>query len=217
MTGRKNCWKGGIDMWKKWRRSAAWMLAVLLMSVAVLTGGCGGARASGEPGTVGGRGPAEESQEEENEEKPENLAAQESGEEPESLSVQESGEEPDKQGDRDGLSIEEDGSYTLKEEVALYLHLYGHLPDNFISKREAQELGWDNKKGNLDQVAPGKSIGGSHFGNYEGMLPEKKGRKYYECDLEYEGGYRGAKRLIYSNDGLIFYTEDHYKTFEQLY
>ena len=186
------------------------------------------ARASGEPGTVGGRGPAaesrveqerqtEESQEEENEEKPENLAAQESGEEPESLSVQESGEEPDKQGDRDGLSIEEDGSYTLKEEVALYLHLYGHLPDNFISKREAQELGWDNKKGNLDQVAPGKSIGGSHFGNYEGMLPEKKGRKYYECDLEYEGGYRGAKRLIYSNDGLIFYTEDHYKTFEQLY
>ncbi len=215
-------------MWKKWRRSAAWMLAVLLMSVAVLTGGCGGARASGEPGTVGGRGPAaesrveqerqtEESQEEENEEKPENLAAQESGEEPESLSVQESGEEPDKQGDRDGLSIEEDGSYTLKEEVALYLHLYGHLPDNFISKREAQELGWDNKKRNLDQVAPGKSIGGSHFGNYEGMLPEKKGRKYYECDLEYEGGYRGAKRLIYSNDGLIFYTEDHYKTFEQLY
>lgn len=215
-------------MWKKWRRSAAWMLAVLLMSVAVLTGGCGGARASGEPGTVGGRGPAaesrveqerqtEESQEEENEEKPENLAAQESGEELESLSVQESGEEPDKQGDRDGLSIEEDGSYTLKEEVALYLHLYGHLPDNFISKREAQELGWDNKKGNLDQVAPGKSIGGSHFGNYEGMLPEKKGRKYYECDLEYEGGYRGAKRLIYSNDGLIFYTEDHYKTFEQLY
>lgn len=66
-------------------------------------------------------------------------------------------------------------------------------------------------------MAPGKSIGGSHFGNYEGMLPEKKGRKYYECDLEYEGGYRGAKRLIYSNDGLIFYTEDHYQTFEQLY
>ena len=101
--------------------------------------------------------------------------------------------------------------------MALYLHIYGYLPDNYITKKEAQDLGWDSKKGNLDQVAPGMSIGGSYFGNYEGMLPEKKGRKYYECDLDYEGGYRGAKRLIYSNDGLIFYTEDHYKTFEQLY
>lgn len=113
--------------------------------------------------------------------------------------------------------IAEDGSYTSKEEVALYLHTYGHLPDNYISKKEAQALGWDSKKGNLDEAAPGKSIGGSHYGNYEGQLPEKDGRKYYECDLEYDGGYRGAKRLVYSNDGLVFYTEDHYKTFEQLY
>ena len=88
---------------------------------------------------------------------------------------------------------------------------------SYITKKEAQELGWDNKKGNLSEAAPGKSIGGSHFGNYEKALPEKKGRKYYECDLEYQGGYRGAKRLVYSNDGLIFYTEDHYQTFEQLY
>lgn len=113
--------------------------------------------------------------------------------------------------------LAEDGSYTSKEEVALYLHTYGHLPDNYISKKEAQELGWDSKKGNLGEAAPGKSIGGSHYGNYEGQLPEKDGRKYYECDLEYDGGYRGAKRLVYSNDGLVFYTEDHYKTFEQLY
>lgn len=119
--------------------------------------------------------------------------------------------------DEDGAQIEEDGAYISKDEVALYLHIYGCLPGNYITKKEAQALGWDSKKGNLDEVAPGMSIGGSHFGNYEGMLPEKKGRKYYECDLEYEGGYRGAKRLIYSNDGLIFYTEDHYKTFEQLY
>ena len=117
----------------------------------------------------------------------------------------------------DSIEIEEDGTYISKDEVALYLHIYGYLPDNYITKKEAQDLGWDSKKGNLDQVAPGMSIGGSYFGNYEGMLPEKKGRKYYECDLDYEGGYRGAKRLIYSNDGLIFYTEDHYKTFEQLY
>ncbi len=113
--------------------------------------------------------------------------------------------------------LEEDGSYTSKEDVALYLHTYGCLPDNFITKKEAQNLGWDSKKGNLWDVAPGKSIGGSHFGNYEKLLPEKKGRKYYECDLNYEGGYRGAERMIYSNDGLIFYTGDHYESFEQLY
>jgi guanyl-specific ribonuclease Sa len=66
-------------------------------------------------------------------------------------------------------------------------------------------------------VAPGMSIGGDTFGNREGILPKEKGRKYYECDVNYEGGYRGGERIVYSNDGLIFYTEDHYKSFEQLY
>ena len=114
-------------------------------------------------------------------------------------------------------AVTEDGSYTSRDEVALYLHTFGRLPGNYITKKEAQKLGWDNKKGNLWEVAPGKSIGGSHFGNYEKLLPEKKGRKYYECDINYEGEYRGAERIIYSDDGLIFYTGDHYKTFEQLY
>lgn len=113
--------------------------------------------------------------------------------------------------------IEESGSYTSRDEVALYLHTYGHLPDNYITKKEAEALGWDSKKGNLWDAAPGMSIGGSRFGNYEGLLPDEKGRMYFECDIDYEGGYRGAKRIIYSNDGLVFYTEDHYKTFEQLY
>lgn len=113
--------------------------------------------------------------------------------------------------------IEESGNYTSKDQVALYLHTYGRLPENYITKRDAEDLGWDSKKGNLWEVAPGMSIGGSRFGNYEGALPDKKGRKYFECDIDYEGGYRGAKRLIYSDDGLIFYTEDHYNTFEQLY
>lgn len=113
--------------------------------------------------------------------------------------------------------IEESGTYTSKDQVALYLHTYGRLPENYITKRDAEDLGWDSKKGNLWEVAPGMSIGGSRFGNYEGALPDKKGRKYFECDIDYEGGYRGAKRLIYSDDGLIFYTEDHYNTFEQLY
>jgi len=114
-------------------------------------------------------------------------------------------------------TVEEDGTYTSKEEVAAYLHLFGHLPDNFITKNEAKKLGWINSEGNLDEVAPGKSIGGDRFGNYEGNLPEKKNRTYYECDIDFDGGYRGSKRIIYSNDGLIYYTEDHYNTFELLY
>lgn len=113
--------------------------------------------------------------------------------------------------------IDEDGSYTGKEDVALYLHTYGRLPENFITKKEAQALGWDNKAGNLWDVAPDMSIGGDRFGNYEGLLPDADGRKYYECDIDYAGGYRGSKRIIYSNDGLIYYTEDHYESFEQLY
>lgn len=132
--------------------------------------------------------------------------------------------EPDTQVSRaesqPALAVREDGAYTSKEEVALYLHTYGRLPDNYITKKEAEELGWKKKhgrEGDLDVVAPGKSIGGSHFGNYEEQLPEKKGRKYFECDINYEGGSRGAERIIYSNDGLIFYTGDHYESFEQLY
>lgn len=113
--------------------------------------------------------------------------------------------------------IEEDGVYTSKDEVAEYIHLYGHLPDNFITKSEAKKLGWVSSEGNLGEAAPGKSIGGDHFGNYEGTLPEKKGRSYTECDIDSDGGYRGAKRIIFSNDGLIYYTGDHYETFELLY
>ena len=124
--------------------------------------------------------------------------------------------------DESGLSAEdglpdEAGSYTSKDEVALYLYTYGHLPDNFITKNEAKKLGWDNSKGNLAKVAPGKSIGGDRFGNYEGLLPEKDGRKWTECDIGYEEGYRYGERFVFSNDGLIYYSGDHYKSFEQLY
>lgn len=114
-------------------------------------------------------------------------------------------------------SVEKDGSYTTPEDVAEYIHTFGTLPNNFITKSEARELGWDNKKGNLWDVAEGKSIGGDYFGNYEELLPKAKGRKYTECDVNYDGGYRGSERIIFSNDGLIFYTDDHYQTFTQLY
>lgn len=115
------------------------------------------------------------------------------------------------------LNIEENGNYTSKEEVALYIHTYGKLPVNYITKKQAEELGWDPEKGNLSDILPGMSIGGNVFGNYEGALPRAGGRRYFECDIDYEGGYRGAKRIVYSNDGLVFYTEDHYNTFEQIY
>lgn len=118
-------------------------------------------------------------------------------------------------------AISEDGSYTSPEDVALYIHTYGHLPSNFISKTKARKQGWDSKAGNLDEVCPGMSIGGSVYYNEgwdgEELLPEAEGRTWTECDVNYHGGYRGAERLVFSNDGLIFYTDDHYKTFTQLY
>ena len=116
-----------------------------------------------------------------------------------------------------GSGIREDGSYTSRDEVALYLHTYGKLPKNFISKKEAEEQGFRFGEGDFGEAFPGMSVGGSRFGNYEGQLPEKSGRRYYECDIDYQGGRRNAKRIVYSNDGLIFYTDDHYKGFTQLY
>ena len=120
-------------------------------------------------------------------------------------------------GENGSINVEENGNYTSKDDVALYIHTYSKLPLNYITKAKAQEMGWDPEKGNLSDILPGMSIGGSAFGNYEGNLPRATGRRYFECDIDYNGGYRGAKRLVYSNDGLVFYTEDHYNTFEQIY
>ena len=105
------------------------------------------------------------------------------------------------------------GSYTSKEDVALYIDTYGRLPVNFITKKEAQALGWSG--GDLWRYAEGKSIGGDRYNNYEGTLPTYK--KYTECDIDYHGGSRGAKRIVFSEDGYIYYTDDHYSTFVQLY
>ena len=114
-------------------------------------------------------------------------------------------------------AVTEDGWYNSKEEVALYIHLYGHLPDNYITKKEAEELGWTG--GSVERCAgKGKAIGGSRFGNYEGLLPDAKGRTWTECDIDTVGtSSRGAKRVVFSNDGLVYYTGDHYGSFELLY
>ena len=114
-------------------------------------------------------------------------------------------------------TLTENGSYSSKEDVALYIHTYGKLPSNYISKSQAYDIGWEPRLGNLWGVAKGKSIGGDRFSNHERTLPYKQGRQYYECDIDYDGGHRGAKRIVYSNDGLVYYTEDHYATFTLLY
>jgi membrane protein involved in colicin uptake len=101
------------------------------------------------------------------------------------------------------------------QEIADYLFEHGTLPDNFITKKEAQDLGWEG--GDLSRYAPGKSIGGDLFGNYEGLLPRVKGRKYYEADCWYTGGRRNEHRVIYSSDGHVWYTDDHYQTFTELF
>lgn len=111
---------------------------------------------------------------------------------------------------------DENGTYTTAEDVAAYLNAYGGLPQNFITKAQARALGWPG--GGLEPYASGKTIGGDRFGNFEGLLPEKKGRQYYECDIDTLGRpSRGARRLVYSNDGLIYYTPDHYESFTLLY
>lgn len=109
------------------------------------------------------------------------------------------------------LSLDEDQVYYEVEEVAAYIHQFHHLPKNYIKKQVAEERNWST----ADNY---HVIGGDRFSNREGQLPKKKGRQYFEADIQ--AGYshhRGSQRLVYSNDGLIFYTSDHYDSFEQLY
>lgn len=114
------------------------------------------------------------------------------------------------------LNVEPDGHYTDAQNVADFIENFNQLPDNYLTKDEAGDLGWIPNEGNLDEVAPGMSIGGDYFGNFEGNLPEADGRTYYEADINYDGGFRNAERLVFSNDGLYFYTDDHYETFEEI-
>lgn len=107
-------------------------------------------------------------------------------------------------------------AYTDKDHVAAYIHVYKTLPPNYITKGQATKLGWKTK-GTLDQVAPGKSIGGDRYNNYEKKLPDKAGRTWKECDIDYVRGNRNAKRICFSSDGLIYYTSSHYQKFERLY
>lgn len=127
-------------------------------------------------------------------------------------------QEEENQFDSDLLEeLDAEGYYSSPEDVALYLYTFDELPENYLTKAEARDLGWEASEGNLWEVTDEMLIGGDYFGNREGLLPEEDGRRYYEADVNYEEGYRGAERLVYSNDGLIYYTADHYDSFTLLY
>lgn len=117
---------------------------------------------------------------------------------------------------KQSAQVVESGTYTDKDRVAAYVHQFKKLPSNYITKKEAEKLGW-KEKGTLDKIAPGKSIGGDRYGNFEKILPDKEGRTWKEADIDYVKGDRNGKRIVFSNDGLIYYTDDHYKSFKKLY
>lgn len=174
-------------------KKRSWIrLLALLLTVVLLAAGCSSAGGQGST-DIGGSASVSESS-----------------------SQEESSTEAESQTETEEATIEEDGYYTSPEDVAAYLREYDRLPDNFITKKEAQALGWVSKEGNLWEVTDHMSIGGDRFWNNEGSLPEVNGRKWYECDVNYEGGYRGSERILYSNDGLIYYTDDHYETFTKM-
>jgi guanyl-specific ribonuclease Sa len=111
---------------------------------------------------------------------------------------------------------DQEGYYYDLEHVVLYLFTYGELPPNYITKSEARDLGWEG--GSVERYLEGAAIGGDRFGNREGLLPQEDGRRYTECDLNTDGASsRGAERLIFSNDGLYFYTENHYESFLEVW
>ncbi len=187
---------------KMLKRAASFLLA-LVMALALAA--CGGQAAGPSPSAPGTLPPSAAS-------------TQGPSQAPESRPPAETERaEPSQEPETPSPAVSEEGWYSSKEEVALYIHLYGHLPGNYVTKREAQEAGWSG--GSVERcMGEGAAIGGGRFGNYEGLLPEKEGRVYTECDIDTVGtSSRGAKRIVFSNDGLIYYTEDHYESFELLY
>ena len=107
--------------------------------------------------------------------------------------------------------VTRDGEYTSKDDVARYIKQFGALPRNFITKSQARALGW--RGGPLEPYATGKSIGGDRFGNYERRLPSGS---YRECDIDTRGKPRGAKRIVFTSERRVYYTDDHYKTFTEV-
>ena len=209
---------------KNWKR---WFLVPLLCLLLLVAGGCGGSgtadstqqdkeqelqqiEAAADNPAEGGFDEQEESYAEENGDSydPES----DYGGEDADGSDEDYYSDQSEEGSGDG-EIDENGVYTTKEDVALYIHTYGRLPNNFMTKKEARAKGWSG--GSLEDYVPGMCIGGDRFGNYEGVLPDGN---YHECDINTLGASRrGPERIVFSDDGRIYYTNDHYETFTLLY
>ena len=187
------------------RRYAGILLAVVVAVLCVLLMGCAGhAKSSGESSSQPSASQSAQNESAESAAKQETSGKAEKSEQDTAAKT--------------AVKVAENGTYTSKDEVAAYIYEFGHLPSNYITKDEAEDAGWKTGGRSLDEVCPGKSIGGDKFSNREGKLPKAKGRTWTECDIDYHGEKsRGAKRIVFSNDGLIYYTGDHYKTFELLY
>lgn len=145
---------------------------------------------------------------------PEKIENSEETSQPESA---EQSTEPDTEAQSEApYDLPEYGKYYYDvKNVVLYLDAYGELPPNYITKNEARDLGWEG--GSVEDYLEGAAIGGDRFGNYEGILPEADGRAYTECDIDTDGyPSRGSRRLVFSNDGLYFYTSDHYESFDEV-
>ena len=196
----------------KKRRRSRWpgLLLAVIMTVVLMTG-CAGAGKEDAQENVAVLTTVTEQESREETSGPGSEDTDEEAEEAAGPASEQTAEaEPDDSAEK---RIDENGSYTTRDDVALYIHVYGKLPSNFITKKEAEKLGWTG--GSLEPYAPGKCIGGGRFGNYEGVLPQGN---YKECDIDTLGKKsRGAKRIVYSDDGRIYYTADHYESFTQLY
>ena len=97
-----------------------------------------------------------------------------------------------------------------------YLKRYGKLPSYYMTKEVAEQIGYRAYLGNLASVAPGMMLVKGIYQNRNGHLPSAQGRIWYEADINYKYGYRGNDRILFSNDGLVFVTYDHYQTFIEI-
>lgn len=116
---------------------------------------------------------------------------------------------------REGNSLEQHSIQNLTNEVKVinYVKSNHELPDFYMTKSEARKQGWVPSEGNLCDVLPGKAIGGDKFSNREKTLPS--GKQYFEADVNYNCGNRNADRIVFTKDGEVYVTKNHYKSFEK--
>lgn len=121
----------------------------------------------------------------------------------------------DEKANREEISLEEHSIQNLTNEVKVinYVKSNHELPDYYITKSEARKQGWVPSEGNLCDVLPGKAIGGDKFSNREKTLPS--GKQYFEADVNYNCGNRNADRIVFTKEGEVYLTKNHYKSFQK--